>query len=316
MTKFSPLLSPLIQEYIFYRKSSDRWSEDSYEANLLLFDRYCQKQFPKAEKLSQKMVDKWCCKRATETNNSCRSRIYVVISFLRYAKSRGKIDLIIPDIPKKTPRTYIPHAFTFQELLNFFEACDSITGIETLEQRVRKITVPVFFRLLYSSGVRTTEARLIRTEDVDLNNGILNIRYSKGHDQHYVVLHDSMLELMKSFDTVIRNIYPNRSYFFPARNGKYHTRAWVQMNFRKLWDKNNTAYATSYELRHHYAIENINRWLGEGMAFHSKFLYLSKSMGHSVLESTRYYYSLTPGLAEILIDKTIESFNNIIPEVK
>ncbi|MFQ9704232.1 MAG: hypothetical protein ACLR0U_23290 [Enterocloster clostridioformis] len=27
--------------------------------------------------------------------------------------------------------------------------------------------------------------------DVDVGNGILNIRYSKGHDQHYIALHDS-----------------------------------------------------------------------------------------------------------------------------
>lgn len=316
MSKFSPLLSPLIQEFISYRKASGRWNEASYEANLLIFDRYCQKEFPTAENLTQEMVNRWCSKRPTENSNSCRSRVYVVISFLRYNNSRGKTDIVIPDIPKKSPSTYIPHAFTNEELQNFFDACDNIIGVVTLEQRVRKITVPVFFRLLYSSGLRTTEARLIRTEDVDLNEGILNIRYSKGHDQHFVVLHDSMLELMKKYDRAIKKTYPNRSYFFPARNGKYHNRTWVQVNFKKLWHKKNTAYATSYELRHHYAIENINRWIGEGMEFHSKFFYLSKSMGHSVLESTKYYYALTPGLADILIIKTNDSFNNIIPEVK
>jgi hypothetical protein len=51
------------------------------------------------------------------------------------------------------------------------------------------------------------------------------------------------------------------------------------------------------------------------MDFHAKLLYLSKSMGHSVIESTKYYYSLVPGLADILKEKTNDSFNNIIPEV-
>jgi Phage integrase family. len=51
----------------------------------------------------------------------------------------------------------------------------------------RRIIVPVFFRLLYSSGIRTTEARLLRADDVNLDDGVLNIRHSKGFSQHFVV---------------------------------------------------------------------------------------------------------------------------------
>ena len=59
-------------------------------------------------------------------------------------------------------------------------------------------------------------------EDVDLDSGVVNIRYSKGHAQHYVVLHDSMLLLMRQYDGVIDKMYPERVYFFPARkrNGR------------------------------------------------------------------------------------------------
>ncbi|MFQ9704807.1 MAG: hypothetical protein ACLR0U_28270 [Enterocloster clostridioformis] len=31
-----------------------------------------------------------------------------------------------------------------------------------------------------------------------------NIRYSKGHDQHYIALHDSMADLMRRYDSAIR----------------------------------------------------------------------------------------------------------------
>ncbi len=98
MNKFRSFIAPLIQEYIFYRKASDHWNESSYEPNLLLFDRYCLKECPNAQRLSQEMVDKWCCKRNMEENNSCRSRIYVVVSFIRYITKRGKTDIVIPAI--------------------------------------------------------------------------------------------------------------------------------------------------------------------------------------------------------------------------
>lgn len=315
MNKFCSFLAPLIQEYISYQQASDHWNASSYEANLLLFDRYCLREYPNASIISQTMVDSWCSRRKTEENNSCRSRIYVVVSFIRYLKKRGKTDIMSPAIPRKERRTYLPHAFTSMELQNFFYACDSISGEFTPEQRARRITVPVFFRLLYSSGIRTTEARLLTAEDVDLCSGVLNIRYSKGHDQHFVVLHDTMLDLMNKYDKVIREMHPGRTYFFPGRSNKFHTRKWVQENFREFWDAKNTPYATAYELRHHYAIENINHWTGYGMEFHAKFLYLSKSMGHSVLESTKYYYSLVPGFADIMVEKTMGSFDIIVPEV-
>ena len=316
MNKFTSFLAPLMQAYVFYQKASRHWNEASYESNLVLFDRYCKKQYPQAELISQEMVNGWCHKRNTETNNSCRSRIYVVASFIRYLRARKKTDVMGPDLPHKERCTYIPHSFTDVELENFFHACDNLTCVpHTPEQRSRKITIPVFFRLLYSSGIRTNEARMLRVEDVDLCHGIMNIHYSKGHIQHYVVLHNSMLEILKKYDVAIRKQYPHRAYFFPARGNIFHTRQWVQTNFRELWDKYNSSHATAYELRHHYAIENINRWTGEGFGFVAKLLYLSKSMGHSTLESTKYYYSLVPGMADILDEKTGMDFDNILPEV-
>ena len=316
MKKFNSFLSPLIKEYVDYQKASEHWNEASYEPNLLLFDRYCQKQYPDATVLSQEIVDNWCRKRKTENNNSCRSRIYVVVSFIRYLRKRGKTDIREPEIPRKERRYYIPHAFTENELKNFFHACDNLPN-EPLSRvpRYKRITIPIFFRLLYSSGIRTYEARLLRVEDVDLNQGILNIRCSKGYGQHYVVLHDSMLDIMQQYDALIRKHYPARTYFFPAGSDGFHTRKWVQRSFLRMWNKYNSTSATAYELRHHYAIENINGWMDEGFGFDAKLLYLSKSMGHSKLESTRYYYSLVPGLADILKDHTEEVFNSIVPEV-
>jgi len=316
MCEYTSYLAPLIQAFIFYRKASGRWNEVSYEANLRLFDKRCEERYPNATELTQVMVDSWCAQRKTETNNSCRSRIYPVVSFIRYLRKRGLTTVSEPNIPRKEPRTYIPHAFTEAELKNFFAACDSIPATPTIEEQLsRRITVPVFFRLLYSSGIRTNEARMLRRDDADLDAGILNIRYSKGHAQHYIALHDSMLSIMRQFDNAISKMYPGRIYFFPARkrNGGFHRASWVQRNFNAMWRQHNNADAVPYEFRHNYAIENINGWTDVGFDFNAKLLYLSKSMGHSVLESTKYYYSLVPGLADILEAQTDESA--IIPEV-
>ena len=196
MKEFRSFLSPQIHSFIRYRQASQRWNDSSYEENLMLFDHYCHANDPCATALTQEMVDGWCRQRRTETNNSCRSRIYVVDSFVRFLNMRGLSNVQPPQIPRKERRRYLPHAFTEEKLIRFFHECDSIPVINSRKETIiRKMSVPVFFRLLYSSGIRTNEARLLLKENVDLRRGILDIQYSKGHDQHYIVLHDGRIFL-------------------------------------------------------------------------------------------------------------------------
>jgi len=313
MRKYVSNLAPLMCEYTSYMQASKKWSA-TYADSLSYFDRYCKDNYPEVKNLSQEMVNGWCAQRDSENNNSCISRINAIVSFVNYLRKRGLTDVNSPTIPRKETSTYIPHAFTEQELLNFFNACDSVPVMpNTKINTTRRLTLPVFFRLLYSSGLRTNEARLLRRTDVDFSNGVLNIEYTKGAVQHFVVLHDSMLKLMKQYDTAISSLYHDRVYFFPSIRGGYYTRQWVQENFRAMWYKFNTNYASAYELRHNYAIENINNWTDDGFGFNQKLHSLSKSMGHTEIESTKYYYSLTPRLADVMTAQTDE--NETIPEV-
>lgn len=315
MRRFSSFLSPQVEAFSAYRKVSGNWC-DYYERMIWEFERYCTKNYVDADALTQEMVDSWCKQHPTEKNNSCRARIYAVVNLIRHLRQRRETDVNEPTIPQKERVTFIPHAFTQDELKNFFDACDNLPISRRKEIRSRKITIPVFFRLLYSSGLRIYEARMLRVTDVDLQNGILNIQQSKGqHKQHFVVLHDSMLALMREYDIAIKTIHPNRACFFPSLNDKPHTYRWVMDNFNKLWGQANKSRATTYAFRHNYATQNINQWLDAGFGFDDKLTYLSKSMGHYDIESTKYYYSLTPNLATILEEKTNADFDDIVPEV-
>jgi integrase len=315
MFEFQSFLAPLMEAFVAFRKASDRWN-DFDNQNLRYFDRHCTAEFPGAVELTQEMVDSWCHKRDSELSNTHRGRIYAVFHFVSYLKERNLTKINAPPLPAKVPRTYIPHSFTSGELNNFFKACDSLPSKpRRRDNLLRKITVPVFFRLLYSSGIRTNEARHLLVCNVNLDNGVLDIHKSKGSSQHFVVLHDSMLDLMRRFDNAMRMLCPEREYFFSSARGSYLSNQWVVMNFRQLWNKYNTAHAVAYELRHNYATENINQWIGEGFDFFDKLLYLSRSMGHSELESTKYYYSLVPALNGILSRLTGNNFNDTVPDL-
>ena len=178
MSTFHSGFAGHIEDFIRYRKASGIWNA-TYEKNLLLFDHYCSNTIPPGDPPCQDMIDKWCAKRETELNRACDTRICVIRAFIRYLKDRDLTDVKAPAKLKKEPATYVPHAFTKEELQRFFYECDNIPVNRSLLSKVRHLTCPVFFRLLYSSGIRTTEARLLRKADFDPIEGLSLIHISE-----------------------------------------------------------------------------------------------------------------------------------------
>jgi len=282
----------ILNDYFEYRAALKL--KEKTTLNLKTFFNACRKNYPDDLYLTQEMVDTWSEKRDTESPASYMSRIGPIVSFIRYAIAREWIDIIAPKI-KRTPRKpYIPHFFTY--IPHFFtdKACEDIGGntLNYTVSRLRRLEVPVFFRLLYSSGLRSIEARLLRCENVNLVTGVINVIFTKGYHEHRVVLHDSMLELLIQYDKAISQIIPNRKIFFPTLNDMCHHKSWVPRQFNKAWSKYNKTSARTGDIRHFYAYMNINSWTNVGYDVHDKLLALSKSMGHTSMRHTIYYFSL------------------------
>lgn len=159
-----------IQMFVDYRQASGSCSEGSYFFSLKKFDHFCADSFPSETPLIQEMVDTWCVKRDSELNRSRNTRIRSIRAFIAYLQKRGLTEVVAPELLKSEPTTYVPHAFTHNELERFFAECDSIQPQKgQFASVIRKLTCPVFFRLLYSSGIRTTEARLLAEKTLILN---------------------------------------------------------------------------------------------------------------------------------------------------
>jgi integrase len=109
-----------------------------------------------------------------------------------------------------------------------------------------------------------------------------------------------MLDLMKKYDAVISKMIPDRIFFFPTNSNRDYPDSWVRRILKICWYKNNKTRATACELRYHYAVENINSWICQGLTIHMRLLSLSKSMGHTSVESTKYYYSRFPVSRKLL----------------
>jgi integrase len=316
MKEFTGTGAGLFNQFVSHRTASGRWSV-AYDWALRSFATHCTTQYTETKILTQEMVDTWCAIRPSENLHSCGKRAAAVNAFIKYACDRGLLNLDCKNIPTHGSGDITlenPHSFTDVELENFFFACDTIQiRRNSMVDKLMKLIIPVFFRLLFSSGMRTNEVRNLDVEDVDLKHGIVNIRHTKGYIEHRVALHPTMTDRLETYHAAVNRLMPDRKCFFPNFYDKYYSLTWMEINFERLWFKYNHNHATPYHLRHHYATTNINNWPSQAEKFNRNLLYLSRSMGHSILESTMYYYSFTPKLAELLKERKHETFNKIIP---
>ena len=307
-------LAPQFELFQEHMIASLKWSADNYGRNMKYFDRYCHESYPEATTLTWDIAMGWCKKRETETVSSCNTRARVVCKLCGFLNQRGLANIPKLDIPQEKAPKYIPHFFTDEELKKFFQACDEIESDSSALRKRNKIMVPTYFRLLYSTGARTRELLMLKREDVNFKDGVISIKVGKGPKQRYVGIHDSLLPILERYDRAMDKICPNRSYFFPSGENGHLFKSWPTYNFRKVWYKYNDARAIPYDLRHHYAITNINAMVNGGFDTFDALTYLSRSMGHSSIEITKYYYEISPMLAETLEEQSATSTAEILPD--
>ena len=314
------IISNMLEAYRFHLEASGRLKSRTM-SRLRRFNEFCASKYHDAKTLTTNILDDFCQKSERESPKSRNNRVSAIREFLKFTNGRG---LTAIELPLTTPRanicTYKPHPFTQQELIKFFAEADSFIPSNICRDTratLLRLELPVFFRLLYSTGMRTTEARLLQCCDVDLKDGIINISQTKGLYEHRVVLHESMRQALEMYDKKMCTVIPSRKIFFPNEYDAPYSTAWVSTNFGKLWKRVSTEYARAYDFRSNYAVININKWCGDKQIsdWDRKLVSLSKSMGHSNLQHTIYYYKLVPLFAEKLESITGDSYDELLPEL-
>ena len=183
----------------------------------------------------------------------------------------------------------------------------------------RQLVLPVIFRVIYCCGLRSCEARLLRVEDVNLGAGKLTIRASKGPKDRIVMLADDVLQLCRTYHERVSCILPDRIYFFPIDVAGCYKSTSLMIAFTKIWKQAGLdTYSGSkphvQDLRHNFALTNLNNWVKAGENFNSKLPYLSRFMGHANLKSTDYYLHFVPEFFPVFKEKTRATFDALIPE--
>ncbi len=261
----------------------------------------------------------WAVRKDTEGNNAFRNRLIPIREFARFLNRRGEPAFVLPtDYAKKGSR-HIPHIYSETEIAALWDVLDHLKPRKGYP--IRHFVIPTLVRLLYCCGLRPCEARKLRSRDVDLGKGRLNIMESKGHKDRIVMMADDVTEMCRQYDQTVSAIMPGRELFFPDSKGNLYTKEWLEKTFRIAKKKAGTVTSGEhpprlYDFRHTFATHRLYQWMRAGKDVTAMLPYLSAYMGHAQLSDTHYYIHLVPGLFEQMTGFDFSSSEKLLPEVE
>jgi integrase len=257
------------------------------------FDRFIAESHFDDGKLTRELVLAWSVQRPNEGKGYRKQRAATIGPLALYMISLGVEAYILHN----TGTYWIPDPYilTGKELHDFFETVDNFRTPQYAYKRFSP-AYSTLFRLYYCCGLRLSEGiNLLRT-DINFENGIINVRHSKGDKDRAVFMSPDVVEMCRGYDSQTDEILPNRKWFFPGRNPmEPFKKSSIDARFKELWEKTYQSMTrgkipTVHSLRHTYVVMRINGWMAEGLDIAAMMPYLSRQLGHSTVDGTQYYY--------------------------
>jgi len=273
---------------------------------------FAEKEIPQA------LLTEWFVRRPNEKATTFKSRCFIVRGLLVYAQSYG-YKVSIPELPRIRGENYVPYIFTEQEIVKFFHACDSLPPYSGSH---RHEIVPVLFRLLYSCGLRASEAAALRIADVDIFNGVLTIREPKNRKDRYVPMSKALTNVMRRFHILAHDSQAQgEDFFFQSKYHDYITRHRIYKWFRLCLEKAGIPHhgkgfgPREHDFRHTFCVHSLKAMCAQGMDIYCCLPVLSTYVGHKSVSATQQYLRLTAEMYPELLAQTAKYAGRVIPIV-
>lgn len=282
------------------------------------FDAFLALNHAGLASLTKEVITGWCAKTMHEKAGNQCSRSSVIRQFSKYLDGIGVDAWILPNNYYSAGQQYIPHVYSPDELRRFFAETDKCGFCSA--RPYRHLIMPVFFRLLLSCGLRCSEARLLKVQDVDLANGVLSILDSKNHRSRLVPMTGSMTLRMVAYAEEVHPFPQPERYFFPAADEKPMTLINVYRNFRRfLWRAGISHTGDGprvHDFRHAYCIYRFKTWAEQDRDLMVLIPMMRTYLGHQTFNETAYYLRLTADVFPYIRLKLEQYHKDIIPDME
>ncbi|WP_019555670.1 tyrosine-type recombinase/integrase [Propionispira raffinosivorans] len=297
MIQFKSVLKDEITEFMLLRKSSKSKSTyDHDQCTLKLFDEYLCYINCDDKNIAEAQVTGWIG-TLTGKSSSIANVVIVVRLFLTHLKSYG-INAYIPPIPKVSD-DYIPYIFSDDEMKLIFSIADNLQSSKPRKNTLIYMELPMILRLMYGCGLRIGETLSLKMKDVDLNIGVLTLKYTKGNKQRLVPMHPSLTEILRRYCMAMGMIGYPKAYLFLTADSMEPVRLYnVQHKVHSILEqcdiflhgrKKHQRGPCLHCLRHVFAFKSFANAEKTGRRVDDVIPYLSIYLGHDSLKETEKY---------------------------
>lgn len=276
------------------------------EYSYIMFDRFVLNENISGASITRELADKWSKPRSHESQRTRYIRIAHVAQLSAFLCSLG-YESYIPKLPK-VQCSHVPYIFSKQQITAIFSASDRLM-IKCSRHETSISAVPVLFRMLYSTGIRTGEALALRDTDVNIKSKTIFIKGAKNGRDRRIPISESLANVCESYRTY-RDLYtcrrPQANTFFRAHNGKTCPRSSLYNWFRRILSEAGIPHLGKgmgprvHDLRHTYSVHALAKMVEDGLDLYYVLPILSACLGHRSLDATEQYVRLTaeahPGL--------------------
>lgn len=175
-------------------------------------------------------------------------------------------------IPRQKKRKTLPEVLTREEVSSIIDSCLNIKHKAML-------------MVVYSSGLRVSEAAGLKMKHIDSNNMRLFVEAGKGGKDRYTLLSRTCLDMLREYWKKYRPEHPEGWLFLGTYNVSHITPDGIEYAFNKAAKRANiTKHVSIHSLRHAFA----THLLEDG----ATLLQVKELLGHSSIQSTTIYLHL------------------------
>lgn len=278
----------LFKEYLTYERNYSDLTKRAYEEDVLSFLKFIDQSQEEALDLKQiELTDARIYLGHLTDLKYSRVSISRKISSLRAFWQFLLQNKLVEDNPfsylnVKKKGLSLPKFFYNKEMELLFDACQ---GNDTLAVRNRAL-----LEVLYGTGIRVSECRNLKIEDIDFDLGVMLIK-GKGNKERFVPFgHCASLALEEyledSREKLMSKYHEKHPYVFVNRLGAQITAEGIAYILNQLIKKTSlTTKISPHMLRHTFATHLLNN----GADMRS----VQELLGHSSLSSTQVYAHVT-----------------------
>jgi integrase/recombinase XerD len=291
-----------IHEYLSMRRNLGFKLRDAGIA-LLNFSSFMEKHY--ASYITQELALIWAQQPTNAQPAHWAQRLGFVRGFARYrSASDPRTQIPSPGLLPFKPKRARPYLYSDEEIKNLLHAAHS------LSYRYKKCALLSWvyyclFGLLSVTGLRLSEVRNLKLQDVDIKLGVLTIRNTKFGKTRLIPLHASTCEVIADYIIKRQQHWGERSvssYLFVSSRGSRLDNSLIHRTFYTLSrqiglrGESDSHEPRLHDFRHRFATNTLLNWYRSDKDPARLLPILSAYLGHVHVADTQWYLESAPEL--------------------